>query len=194
MWQTTMKGLLHVCEAIQDHFFHNFFWDLDHLCAYWLWLDDPHQVVLLAQKVVQLQKDFGKYSPIHFQYSHDFLYGYDWCRWVKKQPQTRALVHPYSIEFLNYLHKRHKELLELIALGDTKYGPLAQDAYRNPFSFKRTPTDERTLHEALSQQGCIPWPAWQRTVLSEDRWYSSQDFAHMRTKMAQELGMLQDQK
>lgn len=111
-------------------------------------------------KVARLQEMFGRHSPIRFRYVHDFIYGYDWAKWVAKDPARRAAVRPYDPPFLDYMLARGKELYELIARDDRKYPTLRDSAYRNPFGFSREPQDEAALLRRLAREGQIPLAAW----------------------------------
>ncbi|MBF0238620.1 MAG: ATP-binding protein, partial [SAR324 cluster bacterium] len=38
----------------------------------------------IEKKMIMLQELFGIQSPLKFRYVHDFMYGYDWIKWVQK--------------------------------------------------------------------------------------------------------------
>ena len=134
--------------------------------------------------VVELSHDFGS-APIRFRYAHDFLYGFDWCRWVAKEPAARAGVGPFDPPFLRYLRGRAAELRALIARDDVKYGAIPDGTFRNPFTFSREPDDEARLHRALAARGLVPIEAW--SVGGAVTW--DRPFAELREEVARELGL-----
>ena len=68
-----------------------------------------------AHRVVAVCRGFGNKSELRFRYAHDFLYGYDWARWVVRQPERRAAIGPFDLAFFDYLEGRLRTLVELIA-------------------------------------------------------------------------------
>ena len=100
-------------------------------------------------------------SEIRFRYVHDFMYGFDWARWVKKQPDQRANSGPFCQNFLDDLLCRGEEILQSIKKDDVKYPQISQKRYRNPFCFSREPEDERRLLTYLAGCECIPVAAWE---------------------------------
>ena len=122
--------------------------------------DPSLHLAALFDRVAALVQLYGCHSAIRFRYIHDFLYGFDWARWVYKDPLARSAIGPFDAEFLDYLQMRGTELLALIANGDRKYPPLAPDQWRNSFSFSRTPADEARLHLTLAIDGLVPVAAW----------------------------------
>lgn len=134
--------------------------------------------------VTELSRDFGS-APIRFRYAHDFLYGFDWCRWVAREPEARTSIGPFDPEFLRYLRGRAAELRALIAQDDAKYGRIPDGAFRNPFAFSREPEDEARLHRALAARGLVPIEAWR--IDGTAVWDRS--FAELREEVARELGL-----
>ncbi len=174
------------------HFPENIFWDYAHFFAYMFEdsLQAAHPTEHLQQyrqKNMLLLARFGLHSPIRFRYMHDFLYGFDWARWVKKAPNERAHIHPFSHTFLDYLLQRGKELEELIRNNDAKYHPLSDERYRNPFFFSRNPHEEAHLLRSLAADGLIPVPGWQPTCTV--CW--DLPFARLRQERAEQLGIAQ---
>ena len=68
-----------------------------------------------TELLVDVQARYGARSAIRFRYVHDFIYGYDWARWVAREPETRTAIGPYDPVFLKRMRDRADELLELIA-------------------------------------------------------------------------------
>lgn len=171
--------------AVVDNFPDNIFWDLDYLaCCLWQAGSAP-AISDFARRVVSLCQGFGNKSKLRFRYVHDFLYGYDWARWVTSKPEERAGIGPFDLAFFDYLDNRQKELLALVARNDRKYGPLRGREFRNPFTFTREPREEARLHHLLAQVDLIPLKAWR--LDGERRW--DLPFTEMRAKVADRLGL-----
>lgn len=179
------RGLANIVNAWVDHFPENIFWDVD-LVAQQLWdLEAPDAITRRARRIAELARGFGNQTEIRFQYVHDFLYGYDWCRWVARDPEERERVGPFDATFLAYLERRQGELLELIANDDTKYPRLPDGRPRNPFGFSRRHDHERRLLRALAARGDVPVETWRpRGRRTWDR-----PFARIRDETARELGL-----
>ena len=159
-----------VVDSMLRHFPGNIFWDFDFFVASvvrqaLVEKDPAHFLKLFGKKVVTLMRLFGKGSDIHFRYLHDFSYGFDWARWVQKEPEARQFVQPFSLTFLDYLCERGRELLQLIAADDQKYHRIADDSYRNPFAFSRQPTEEAHLLTQLSRRQLLPLEAWKGNAI-----------------------------
>jgi hypothetical protein len=160
----TLERILH---ALLDNFPENIFWDFDFIVSSMLnqaLVAEESSVCFLesfGDKIVSLMNVFGKESEIRFRYVHDFIYGFDWAKWVQKDAQTRAIVEPFSLTFLDCLLARGKEILQLISVGDSKYHQLGtQQNYRNPFCFSREPEDEYRLLICLAEKQLIPVATW----------------------------------
>lgn len=144
----------------------NLFWDLDALAASLARQACAHpspraHLFELAGHIARLQRLFGAETAIRFRYVHDFVYGYDWAKWVKRDPAARAHVGPFDAAFLVYSEKRAGELIELIANDDAKYGRLPDGEARNPFGFSREPEDEIRLFRDLAERDLLPIRAWE---------------------------------
>ena len=181
-------GLVQAVDAMLTAFPDNLLWDIEALAQRQLDQaraadDPPSRVRALWQRVGELQHLFGVQGPIRFRYIHDFIYGFDWAKWVAKAPQTRAQVGPYDAAFVERMHRRGGELLSLIAAGDAKYGPLTGPGARNPFSFSREPADELALHHRLADEGSLPVLAWRGGVQPD--W--QRPYAQLRERAAQAL-------
>jgi hypothetical protein len=150
-------GLRCIDAAIHRHFPENLFDDLDLVAAS---LAAHPQPLAHAERIATVHALFGRETPLCFRYAHDFLYGFDWARWVARDPSMRAGVGPYDDPFLDYSEQRAAELARLVTVDDPKYGALEAGAHRNPFPFRRDPDSERRLHRALAADGAIPVPGW----------------------------------
>ncbi|NMG05694.1 hypothetical protein [Brasilonema sp. UFV-L1] len=165
-----INSLSHTLERILDAMLYNFpeniFWDFDLMTSSIL------KQALVAEdnalsfveswgdKIVSLMELFGRKSEICFRYVHDFTYGFDWAKWVQNEPQTRAVIEPFSLTFLDYLLSKGKKILQLIRVGDSHYHQLREKCYRNPFCFSREPENEYRLLTYLAAQQLIPVPGW----------------------------------
>lgn len=179
------RGLGEVICAVADNFPDNIFWDLDYLaCCLWQAGSAP-AIGDFARRVVSLCLGFGNKSKLRFRYAHDFLYGYDWARWVMRKPEERAGIGPFDVSFFDYLDGRQRTLVELVASNDRKYSQLNGREYRNPFSFIREPPEESQLHCLLAQVDLIPLKAWR--LDGERRW--DLPFTDLRAKLADRLGL-----
>jgi hypothetical protein len=159
----TLKRMLY---SMLHNFPDNIFWDLD------FFVNSMLKQALVAKdaavsflesfgdKIVLLMELFGKESEIRFRYLHDFTYGFDWAKWVQKETQTRALVEPFSLTFLDYLIAKGERILHRIRVGDDRYHQLGEKCYRNPFCFSREPKDEYRLLTHLAAKQLIPVPVW----------------------------------
>jgi hypothetical protein len=136
-------------------------------------------------QIARLQRLYGQDTAIRFRYVHDFVYGYDWAKWVGRDPDLRAGVGPFDAAFLDHLESRAHELLGLIAVDDPVYPGLPDEQARNPFPFSREPDCELRLHRALAARGLIPIAAWDPDALPV--W--SRPFAALRVELAIELGL-----
>ncbi|WP_164009521.1 ferrochelatase [Pyxidicoccus trucidator] len=179
------EGLCDIVEALAADFPENIFWDLEYP-ARCLWdAGEPTDMEAFTHRVVRLCHGFGARSTLRFRYAHDFLFGYDWARWVTREPAQRATIRPFDASFLEYLEGRRGELLALVASNDEKYSRLRGTEFRNPFGFSREPDEEARLHEALAREDLIPVKAWRQD--GEPRW--DRPFADLRTEAARRLGL-----
>ncbi|RYE92694.1 MAG: ferrochelatase [Myxococcales bacterium] len=178
-------GLAEVIGALAASFPDNIFWDLDHVAACLWHAGGPAPTRSLARRVARLCEKFGLRSELRFRYAHDMIYGYDWARWVSREPAGRQAIGPFDPPFLDYLEQRREELLQLIASGDAKYHALASGAFRNPFGFGREPHEEARLHRELAREDLIPVKAWR--LDGERRWRPP--FTELRTQTARRLGL-----
>ncbi len=185
------QGLQALCTDLQEHFPHNIYGDLDYFAKSLLHAaqqqTDPTAYLRDAFTLTsELLRLYGRHSPIQFRYAHDFLYGFDWVRWVRNAPKERQHIAPFAIDFLRHLKKRGDELLHLIGKNDDKYPRLPQQQDRNPFPFARDPQHEMRLHQTLATDDLIPIAAWHGdTVPSAAIDYSGQ--REVRARQLQEI-------
>ena len=183
------EGLREAVEAMLHAFPENLLWDLQALAATQLRHarasdDPPGTVRRLLHRVAALQHAFGHHGPIRFRYIHDFIYGFDWAKWVAKAPQARASIGPYDPAFVERMHARGQELVGLIESGeDAKYGPLKGPQARNPFGFSREPAAELALHRRLASSNALPIAAWDPGATPE--W--TRPYARLREEAADAL-------
>lgn len=180
-----VRALGEIIRAVAENFPGNIFWDLEYLASCLWQAAHPPAIGDFARRVASLCRGFGNQSKLRFRYAHDFLYGYDWARWVNRKPEERADVGPFDLRFFDYLESRRQTLLELIDRNDEKYAPLRGPEFRNPFTFIREPHEEMQLHKLLAQVDLIPLKAWRFD--GERRW--DLPFTEMRAKVADRLGL-----
>jgi hypothetical protein len=185
-------GLSRIALAVQRNFPGNLFWDLDYLAegllgaaASGLEGDPAGAIEARADLVVALQDLFSHRSGIQFRYAHDFLYGFDWAKWVAREPEARGAVRPFDEVFLRGMHQRGSELLELIARNSERYPQLEPGHDRNPFGFSREPAAEELLHRTLAAEQLLPLEAWSRSAKPD--W--ERPYADLRKERAKALSL-----
>lgn len=184
-WAMALSDL---ARAIAREFPENLFTDLDHVAASLRSVAAEEGHVALERVIdplVRIHRLYGRGSTIRFRYVHDFLYGFDWARWVSRDVAARAGIGPFDLRFLAHIERRAAELAELVARDDPSYPPLAPGVFRNPFPFDRDPPAELALMTRLAREGAIPVPAWlERPQLTWNR-----PFAALREERASSLGL-----
>ncbi|MEM1348003.1 MAG: hypothetical protein AAGI01_05545 [Myxococcota bacterium] len=166
----------------------NVYWDMDALFAAIVREHEEHGEQAMSDfgaTLVEVHELFGRGGRINFRYVHDFVYGFDWAKWVRRDPEHRAHIAPLSPGFVRYVLARGFELLELIAADDDTYLRLPSDQPRNPFGFSREPAHERLLHDTLAARDLVPLRAWEL----EDRGRWEPEFAALRRACSEELGL-----
>lgn len=154
-------GLIATAEAVCVHFPDNIFWDFDAmLAAIVRRAPDAPRLDAAFEQVLELHARFGCQTPIRFRYIHDFVYGFDWAKWVRRDPRSRGAIGPFDAVFFEATLTRGTELLALIENNDAKYPQLPDGLDRNPFRFSREPQAEARLHRALVAEGLVPVEAW----------------------------------
>jgi hypothetical protein len=149
-----------------QNFPENIFWDFDFMVISMLrqaLMADEGAVTFLesfANKMVLLTNLFGIHQEIRFRYIHDFIYGFEWARWVEKEPQARAHIEPFSLIFLDYLLMKGQNILQRVNLEESTAYKLCETGFRNPFTFSREPEDEYRLLTHLAAKKLIPVAAW----------------------------------
>lgn len=175
--------VVEVSEAMRSSFPQNIFCDLDALTSS-LAARPSHLRAEAARKMAAQQHLYGAATSIRFRYVHDFLYGFDWARWVAREPITRREIGPYDDRFLAYLETRGHELLALIAENDPKYPTLPDQRSRSPFPFSREPEAEAAIHRSLAEKDLLPVAAWRRDA--QPVW--DRPFVQLREAEARALG------
>ncbi len=181
-------GLAEVALAQLRAFPKNLFWDFEFMTA--SVLAEAVKAAAPAQlarkrlrQIADLQRLYGRETAIHFTYVHDFVYGYDWAKWIARDPPPRREHGPYSAVFLDYMEVRAHQLLALIASDDRKYPTLADRQPRNPFPFSREPASEIRLHRELARRRQLPIEAWK--IDSSPQW--NRRYAAIRAERARIL-------
>ncbi|WP_066378437.1 MULTISPECIES: hypothetical protein [unclassified Anabaena] len=186
--QNTLENIV-ISQVI--NFPENIFWDFDFMVISMLnqALEAEEGAVdfieIFGKKMVILSELFGINNAIRFRYVHDFIYGFDWARWVQKEPQNRGNIQPFSLMFLDYLLLKGQELIQRIHLGQSQYYKLCDNGFRNPFAFSREPEDEYRLLTYLAQAELIPVAAWDWNAYPS--W--NKPFQEMREQLALELNI-----
>ena len=179
-----------VAEAQLRSFPENLFWDFDFYLAsihrdaaaasgYASYLEEVTRIT------VGLMTLYGQQSVIRFRYVHDFMYGFDWARWVRRDPDARNGIEPFGIDFLRRTESRGRDILTLIDTDDDWYPKLADGAARNPFPFSREPEEELSLYRMLAEKNCVPVRAWQVDAPAD----ASRDYDDLREDVAASLGL-----
>lgn len=182
-------ALTTVARSQWEEFPENIFWDLDYLAAALLRAarlpDGETRAARLAERIVELHRSFGRQSMIRFRYAHDFVYGFDWARWVARDPEGRTGIAPFDVSFLAHMRERASEIVLAIRRGHARYPALPEGAWRNPFEFSREPAHEIALHRDLATRDAIPVAAWQANAVPNWRAESSP----LRIERARALGL-----
>jgi hypothetical protein len=188
----SLRDSLSVIVYVQlQNFPGNIFWDFDFMVSSMLrqaLVADEGAVDFLesfANKMTLLTDLFGSHQEIRFRYIHDFIYGFEWARWVQKEPQTRAHIEPFSLVFLDYLLMKGQDILQHINIEKSTSYQLCDTGFRNPFTFSREPEDEYRLLTHLAAKELIPVVAW--------NWNASpvwnKPFQEMRQELALKLNI-----
>lgn len=188
--QAFAEAMAGIVEAQLRAFPQNLFWDVDFLAASILraalaGAEPAAHLHEAAELIASLQDLFGHGTAIRFRYVHDFVYGFDWAKWVRRGPDERADIGPFDLPFLRYTRARGAELLALIAQDDAKYHQLRDEAHRNPFAFSREPEDESRLFADLADQDLLPVRAF--CTRAQPVW--DRPFAELREQRARALGL-----
>ena len=89
-----------LAQAQLQAFPENLFWDFDYYLASIHAeaseaADYGAQLEKFTEITVGLMHLYGQRSKIRFRYVHDFIYGFDWARWVRRNPDTRTGTSPF---------------------------------------------------------------------------------------------------
>lgn len=182
------RALATVVEAQIENFPQNLFWDFDYAASRLMdegrlegGIERLHRA---SARIVALEEVFGTRSKVQFRYVHDFMYGFDWARWVRADA-ARASVGPFDEGFITAMGLRGLKILELIGENDTKYPALPPGVARNPFGFSREPAHEERLHRDLAERGLVPVEAWRLDACPA--W--DRPFQQLREERARALGL-----
>ena len=179
-----VDGVSAVLASTMENFPDNIFWDFDYLIGFLLRLERSQKIHATVALIQDLNRAFGRFGRIRFRYAHDFLYGFDWERWVAKDPEARQTTTPFDLNFLKYLWQRHLQILRAIRDDDREFPPLEPGMFRNPFGFARTPEAERHLHTKLAIDGFVPLKAWDPGATPDWRQEASRRRDQMATRDA----------
>jgi len=180
-------ALSHLARAIVRNFPENIFADLDRVAVALRDVVIAEGHVALEQTIdplVEIHRLYGKTSRIRFQYVHDFLYGFDWARWVASCPAERATIGPFDRRFLQRSVERAEELEVLIENNDPTYPALAEGAFRNPYAFARDPKAEALLFRDLAKHDLLPVCPIRQTAIWD------KPFLQERLVRAEKLGLI----
>jgi hypothetical protein len=174
-----------------QHFPNNIFWDKDYFVGY-IFNEVSSFPASLQQefldsytsRFVSLLQLFGNQSIIRFQYLHDFSYGFDWAKWVYNDSEARSGILPFSMQFLDRMFSRGKELEVLISENNSKYPQIPTENYRNPFQFHRNVECETILLRTLVTLEAIPIQSWE--INGNVEW--NKPFNDIRSAEAERLG------
>ncbi|UKO99831.1 hypothetical protein [Nostoc sp. UHCC 0870] len=188
---TLQNTLERIVQSQLQNFPENIFWDFDFMVSSMLYQalnteeDAANFLETFTNKMVLLTELFGINNEIRFRYVHDFIYGFDWAKWVQKDPQQRTFIEPFSLIFLDYLLTKANEIIQRIHRGKSQSYKLCDNGFRNPFTFSREPEDEYRLLTHLAKAELIPVAAWD--------WNASpiwnQPFQERREELALELNI-----
>ncbi|WP_427157708.1 hypothetical protein ACQFX9_19150 [Aliinostoc sp. HNIBRCY26] len=196
---TTDNRLIHniqntlevIVKSQLKNFPENVFWDFDFMVSSMLRqaLSAKSEAAIFlekfAKKMVLLTDLFGINSEIRFRYVHDFVYGFEWAKWVQKDPINRANTEPFSLTFLDYLLAKYQELIQRINRSKSPSYKICDNGFRNPFTFSREPEDEYRLLTHLAKAQLIPVAAWDWNAVP--MW--NKPFQEKREQLALELNI-----
>lgn len=181
-----VTALVDISNSMIRHFAATLFWDFDMFAAAILRQNrTPEAMNSYAQAVVQMNAAFGRRTNIAFMYTHDFMYGFDWSRWVLRDPEARKHIQPYDLVFVQRMIQRAHEIQGLIDHNDAKYHKIEGDAPRNPFGFNREPEYEIPLFSRLAREQLLPIEAWR--IDGATRW--EKPYTDIRAEVAAQMGI-----
>lgn len=185
------ETLEQIVYAQVQNFPENIFWDFDFLVSSMVkqaLVADIGATSFLksfGEKMILLINLFGIKKEIRFRYVHDFMYGFDWAKWVQREPETRYQSDPFSLVFLDDLLIKGEKLVKHLNYGQVTSYKLSKTGYRNPFDFSREPEDEKLLFHSLAQEKLIPVEIWNWDTVPV--W--NKPFQEMRQELALKLNI-----
>ncbi|MFY0580088.1 ferrochelatase [Cystobacter fuscus] len=173
--------------VLVEDFPDNIFWDLDHLaCCLWK-AGGPDEMRAFAGRVVALCRGFGNKSELRFRYAHDFLFGYDWARWVAREPGSARASGP-SIRRSSTTWRPGSRSCETSSrtttpsMGRSRAGP---SAIPSPSA-----ASPGTRHGCTGARPRGAHPGQGRRLDGERRW--ELPFTELRAEVAERLGLARD--
>ncbi|BDA79390.1 hypothetical protein LPTSP3_g23200 [Leptospira kobayashii] len=189
-WKHSAEITYKIVDSVVDHFPENIFWDFDYMImkivgnSAYSEQGFRQSMDLTVEKILNIFFIFGKNSSIKFRYIHDFIYGYDWLKWMLEKKHPGDEIDPYGVSFLDYIGHRGMEMISLIAKNDSNY-PELNGLYRNPFLFSRSDEDEIHLLKDLAASGNIPIEAWDRYANPK----SDRNYSKIRLERSEQMGI-----
>lgn len=181
-----------IVKSATKNFPNNIFWDFDlmshSIASYFAKDKNPESLFKYVDQYHSIFCIFGADSPVKFQYIHDFIYGYDWLKWMLEKRKPEEDKDPFGEDFLRYIYNRGLELVCLIQKNDQKYPELTEE-YRNPFLFGRSPKEEILLHRTLSSDSLLPLDSWDVHAVPR----ADKDYSLIRLERSKALGIEKNQ-
>jgi hypothetical protein len=153
-------------EATREHFPGNLFWDFDCMlgclvrCA--VLSDQPTASYIqgYTEKMENLFRLYGRQSLICFQYTHDFLYGYDYEQWYGRAVLPEPECYEFSESYLEFLIQKGNAITRQIEREVPGYQQLKPGEFRNTFTYPRDAATEELVMRSVVAEGCLPIVAW----------------------------------
>jgi hypothetical protein len=165
-----LEALAHCITALVNssilHFPANLFWDFDCIlgCAVRCGVlsDKPTADYLFeySSKLEELFAMYGCKSLIYFQYTHDFLYGYDFERWQGRAVLSEPECHEFSVSYIDFLIRKGAAISRQIEREVPGYDRMPAGQFRNSFSYPRDAATEEKVLRAVVAEGALPIVAW----------------------------------
>jgi hypothetical protein len=153
-------------EATVQYFPGNLFWDFDCIaasmvtCAVLSAQDTAHYIREYGRKLDELFELYGKDSLISFQYTHDFLYGYDHERWHSRMVLDEPECYEFSGSYLDFLLRKGAAITRQIEREVPGFERVPPGEFRNTFGYARDAASEVRVLRAVVTEGQLPIRAW----------------------------------